>query len=86
MKKIIIQLRDDRSSIISADIIEGMIAIDHLDADIIIKNDQYANLILFIGGKEKSFFYTIETKLDYKYYQEDAKNIRFALNKIGGNL
>lgn len=84
-KEYIIQLRDNSRAIINAKIINCMIADDNISQEALIKTG-YADIHLFLGNTEKIFLYNIDSELDYKYYCEDAERIRFALNKLGGNL
>jgi len=84
-KEHIIQLRDAANTIINAKIINGMLANNNCSAETLIKSG-YTDITLFIGDKEKIFIYEIDDEIDYKHYCEDADRIRFALNKIGGNI
>lgn len=84
-KEYIIQLRDNSRAIINAKIINCMIADDNITQETLIKTG-YADISLFLGNTERVFIYEIEDEIDYKYYCEDAERIRFALNKLGGNL
>lgn len=84
-KEYIIQLRDNSKAVINAKIINCMIAEDHISQENLLKYG-HAKIELFLADVPKTFFYDLESELDYKYYYEDAKRIRFALNKIGGNL
>ena len=84
-KEYIIQLRNNSKAVINAKIINCIIAQDDISQEILIK-EGYANIYLFLGNTEKVFLYNIDSELDYKYYCEDVERIRFALNKLGGNL
>jgi len=85
MKTTIIQFRDSNSSIISADIIEGMMTEREYENKEV-HNLGYASIILFITGKERRLSYSIQSEIESKYYEEDVERVRFALNKVGGNL
>lgn len=84
-KEYIIQLRDNSKAVINAKIINCMIAEDHISQETLMKCG-HATIELYLGNQPKTFFYDLESELDYQYYCEDAECIRFALNKLGGNL
>jgi hypothetical protein len=84
-KKKIIQLRSKNRAIFNADVIDVLIAHDDCSDGALIECG-YVELTIFIGKEKLVIFYEINSELDCKYYREDAERIRFALNKIGGNV